>query len=80
MKPLPGPATQQCFVIEGWVREFGWTKGCEVGVLRGRNLFHLLDKVPALSMVAVDQWQQLENNGEDGFETYERHDMEGYAN
>ena len=76
---LPGPETQQCFVIEDWVREQRWTTGCEVGVLRGRNLFHLLDIFPALSMLAVDQWQRLEDTGQPGFETYERHDMEGYA-
>lgn len=76
---LPGPETQQCFVLEGWVREHGWTAGCEVGVLRGRNLFHLLDRFPRLSMIAVDQWLKLEDTGELGFETYVRHDMEAYA-
>ena len=76
---LPGPQTQQCFVIESWVREHGWTAGCEVGVLRGRNLFHLLDRFPDLSMIAVDPWLRLEDTGEAGFETYSRHDMEGYA-
>ena len=76
---LPGPQTQQCFVLESWVREHGWALGCEVGVLRGRNLFHLLDRFPDLSMIAVDQWLRLEDTGESGFETYARHDMEGYA-
>ena len=76
---LPGPETQQCFVLEDWVREHGWTRGCEIGVLRGRNLFHLLDLFPTLSMIAVDQWLRLEDSGEPGFETYARHDMEGYA-
>ncbi len=79
MNALPGPQTQQCFVIEGWVREHGWTAGCEVGVLRGRNLFHLLDLFPTLSMLAVDQWLRLEDSGEPGFETYARHDMDEYA-
>ena len=78
-KTLPGPQTQQCFVLEGWVREHGWTAGCEVGVLRGRNLFHLLDQFPGLSMIAVDQWLRLEDTGQPGFETYAGHDMEGYA-
>ena len=76
---LPGPQTQQCFGIEGWVRDKGWTAGCEVGVLRGRNLFHLLDQFPDLSMIAVDQWLKLEDTGEPGLETYVRHDMEGYV-
>ncbi len=76
---LPGPETRQCFVLEGWVRDKGWTTGCEVGVLRGRNLFHLLDLFPALSMIAVDPWLRLEDTGEPGFETYAGHDMEGYA-
>ena len=79
MDALPGPETQQCFVLESWVRECGWTRGCEVGVLRGRNLFHLLDQFPHLSMIAVDQWLRLEDTGEEGFETYARHDMEHYA-
>ena len=76
---LPGPETHQCFVMESWVREHGWTAGCEVGVLRARNLFHLLDRFPFLSMIAVDQWLRLEDSGEPGFETYASHNMEGYA-
>ena len=79
MNALPGPETEQCFVIEGWVREHGWTAGCEVGVLRGRNLFHLLDLFVRLSMIAVDQWLRLDDTGEPGFETYARYDMESYA-
>ncbi len=79
MNALPGPQTRQCFVLEGWVGDKGWTTGCEVGVLRGRNLFHLLGLFPALSMLAVDQWLRLEDTGEPGFETYAGRDMEGYA-
>lgn len=35
----------------------GWTKGAEIGVLAGWTHWHLLDKRPSLSMIAVDSWQ-----------------------
>lgn len=76
---LPGPWTRQCYVLRSWVEEHDWAVGCEVGVLRGRNLFSLLDWFPELSMIAVDQWLCLEDTGEPGFETYVLHDMERYA-
>jgi len=74
----PQPLSQQRYVLEGWVRECGWSSGCEIGVLRGANIFHLLDTFPNLSMTGVDQWLRLEDTGVPGFETYSDHDMQTY--
>lgn len=38
------------------VRQNGWRKGAEIGVLNGATFFHLLDNVPGLEMTAVDKW------------------------
>ena len=40
-------------------REHGWTKGAELGVYRGETLFHLLETVPGLDMIAVDAFAHL---------------------
>lgn len=42
--------------IAGWVNEFGWTSGVELGVFDGTTLFYLLDHCPDLSMMGVDLW------------------------
>jgi hypothetical protein len=42
--------------IAGWVNEFGWTTGVELGVFDGRTHFHLLEQCPALKLVGVDLW------------------------
>ena len=43
-------------VLERLVKENGWSKGAEIGVLNGATTFHLLDRCPDLHLVAVDQW------------------------
>lgn len=40
------------------VQNHEWTKGVEVGVLNGATFFHLLDKVPDLTMIGVDRWAE----------------------
>ena len=42
--------------IAGWVNEFGWTSGVELGVFDGTTFFYLLDHCPDLSMVGIDLW------------------------
>lgn len=44
--------------LAGMVREHNWAFGAEIGVLRGDNLFYLLDNCPRLSMVGVDAWRK----------------------
>lgn len=43
-------------VLLDLVRQHGWRKGAEIGVLNGATFFHLLDNVSDLEMIAVDKW------------------------
>lgn len=47
-------------VLEKLVNEKGWTRGAEVGCLKGNTTFHLLKKCPALTLYAVDAWQEYD--------------------
>jgi predicted O-methyltransferase YrrM len=49
-----GPQKREVY-IDSLVKENNWTIGCEVGVRKGRTLFHLLDNNPTLKMYAVDK-------------------------
>lgn len=42
--------------LERQVQGRGLSRGAELGVKEGRTLFHLLDRCPGLSMIAVDLW------------------------
>lgn len=42
--------------IAGWVNEFGWTAGVELGVFDGRTHFYLLEHCPELHLLGVDLW------------------------
>lgn len=75
MNPPITPSTQQHTVLIDLARRWGWTRGAEIGVLKGKTLKLLLDQVPALHMIAVDQWQQLPPVEIEGYETYEKFDM-----
>jgi hypothetical protein len=44
-------------VIARLARERRWTMGAELGVLHGRTTRHLLEKCPALRLIAVDTWE-----------------------
>ena len=80
MRPDPRfPPTKHWEVLIVLVRKHGWTRGAEIGVLKGRCLFALLDACPELSMVAVDQWRHLELSDEPGAEHYRAHDMAACA-
>jgi hypothetical protein len=68
-------------VIEGWVKEFGWTKGAELGVFRGDTFFYLLDHCPQLTMIGVDSWRPVPEKQlrfADGGRSYEKFDLAGY--
>lgn len=43
-------------VLASIVQAQGWATGAEIGVFKGATLFHLLDTVPGLDMIGVDQW------------------------
>jgi len=68
-------STDQRRVLIRLVREHGWRRGAEIGVLRGKTLFSLLDECPDLVMIGVDQWKQLPLRDCDCAETYTQFDM-----
>lgn len=71
--------TQQWVVLLDLVRMHGWARGAEIGVLRGKTLFKLLDNAPGLTLFGVDQWRHLPESTEDGAEHYSKFDMRALA-
>lgn len=52
--------------IEALAKKYSWKKGAELGVWYGQTYFHLLDALPGLTLIGVDNWQQ-------GLETANHH-------
>jgi hypothetical protein len=76
VKPDPVfKGTQQHRVLIDMVRRHDWKQGAEIGLLRGKTLFALLDACGDLSMIGIDQWKQLAPSEEDGAEHYQRFNM-----
>jgi predicted O-methyltransferase YrrM len=73
-----GKPCSQHKVLTYAVKAFGWTRGAEIGVLRGKTFFALLDACPDLAMIGVDQWRQLPFREDENAETYQAFDMEGF--
>ena len=44
--------------LAGLIHHHKWTKGAEIGVFRGENLFYLLKTCPNLHMTGIDAWRQ----------------------
>ncbi len=73
---LTNPKWMRFSFIEFCVRENGWTRGAELGVLDGRTIGHLLKTCRKLHMIGVDLWgPQPDNPGPEGYEHY---DHEGH--
>lgn len=50
-------------VLIDLIRRNGWTRGAEIGVLNGENVFFkVLDAVPEIYMIAVDQWSETDKD------------------
>jgi len=47
------------------VHENGWTAGAELGVLKGKSLFYILNHCPNLSMIGIDTWDFQPEKGPD---------------
>ncbi len=76
VKPDPVfPPTRQHLVLIDLVRRHGWTAGAEIGLLRGKTFFALLEACPDLYLIGVDQWKQLPPSDVDGAEHYQKYDM-----
>lgn len=55
----------------------GYTKGAELGVLRGKLSLFLLNSCPDLHLCLVDMWKHCpERENDEGGETYQKHNME----
>ncbi len=67
--------TDQRRVIIDLVRQNGWKRGAEIGVLKGKTLFSVLDACPELHMIGVDQWKVLPLRDVENAETYSDFDM-----
>ena len=69
-------STDQRRVIIDLVRKNDWRHGVEIGVLKGKTLFSVLDACPKLSMIGVDQWKVLPLREDENAETYSVFDMQ----
>lgn len=65
--------------LERWVQEQGWTAGAEIGLQRGWTICHLLETCPQLSMIGVDQWIEVPDTGEPGWQSYDHIDLDYWA-
>lgn len=53
--------------LADFVRANGFGRGAEIGVKEGRTLFHLLETVPRLRMIAVDPWARHPDHPDEFF-------------
>ena len=68
----PTTKVQPKWLREHWIAHLvqtnNWTRGCELGVWRGRTFLHLLQHCPRLTLIGVDVWAPQPGN--DGPEDY----------
>ncbi|MEC9346067.1 MAG: class I SAM-dependent methyltransferase [Pseudomonadota bacterium] len=72
--PRSAPTKHYRVLVE-LVKANGWSRGAEIGVLKGKTLGVLLSECPALHMTGVDLWERHAPADVAGHETYERYDM-----
>lgn len=74
-----GRKTAHWELLETWVKEFGWTAGCEIGLQRGWTICHLLKTCPDLWMIGVDPWVEYPDTGEPGWQSYDHIDIDYWS-
>lgn len=74
-----GRKTAHWLLLEEWVKAQGWTAGAEIGLQRGWTICHLLASCPGLSMIGVDQWIEVPDTGEPGWDSYDHIDLDYWA-
>ena len=57
------------------IERYGWTRGAEIGVLRGKTFFALLEACPELYLIGVDQWKVVPFRDAECAETYSGYPM-----
>lgn len=68
-------STNQREVLIRLAWAWSWQRGAEIGVLKGKTLFSVLEAVPFLSMIGVDQWRILPLRDDECAETYDPYNM-----
>lgn len=68
-------STNQHLVLSKLIKQHGWKRGAEIGILRGKTLFALLGSIPDLTMFAIDQWKHISLRQDENAETYTDYDM-----
>lgn len=69
-------STKAHIVLAEIVNNNGFRIGAEIGVLKGRTLFGLLDLCPNLAMYGVDQWEHIPYRDDELAETYTHFDFD----
>ena len=77
--PKEGRKTAHWLLLEKWVKDNGWTHGAEIGLQRGWTICHLMENCPGLHMIGVDQWVEVPDTGEPGWDSYDHIDLEYWA-
>lgn len=74
-----GRSSAQWLLLQRWVEEHGWRRGAEIGLQRGWTICHLLSHCPDLHMIGVDQWIEVPDTGEAGWQSYDHIDLDHWA-
>ncbi len=74
-----GRKTAHWLLLEEWVKAHGWMRGAEIGLQRGWTICHLLERCPGLHMIGVDQWIEVPDTGEPGWDSYDHIDLDYWA-
>jgi hypothetical protein len=82
-EPLPNsrrgdpryPSTAHHRIIIDHVRRYGFERGAEIGLLKGKTYRKVLEACPDVFLIGVDQWRQLPESRAECAETYQRFDM-----
>ena len=77
--PKEGRKTAHWLLLEEWAKELDWRSGAEIGLQRGWTICHLLESCPELSMIGVDQWIEMPDIGEPGWQSYDHIDLDYWA-
>lgn len=68
-------STNQRRILIDLVKKNDWKTGAEIGVLKGKTLFSLLDACSSLTMFGIDQWKVLPLRDDQCAETYDVFNM-----
>ena len=71
-----GKPTNAHQVLIKFIQEYGWQRGAEIGVLRGKTFFAMLDASIDLYLIGVDQWKVLPFREDECAETYQGFPMD----